>query len=655
MNTEHTAFTSFNKVVKSDAVQTILDSLRDGTFSEFLDDWKWIFGFSKKYKLIVLFYTAFGIFGSTLSIGSAYVSRILINIVVGQQRERLPFLIGVMLGMTAFNVVVGAITSRIFTKISIYVNNDMQATIFDHILDARWKELSAYPSGDLLNRFNNDVGTISSNAVGWIPNLVINIYTFAATFLVLFRLDAVMAWIALLSAPFLLIMSRHIMRRQKKYRKRILELNSGMMGFETETFLNFEMIKSFGVFGYFGQRLRQWQQKYKEYSLDYNMFHIKTNILMTLVGTLVSMTAFGYCLFRLWSGAILYGDMTFFLQQRGALSSRFSSLVGTIPGMLNSAISAHRIRELVDLPAETHDGERFRAVERVAAQGLTVRMNDVTFSYGKRDRIGATSLGGMDAGSHEPAPDEPEIYTRANIRAAPGEIVAILAPSGGGKTTFMRLLLGMLEPDSGSVTLTTRTGESVDVNADMRLFFSYVPQGNTILSGSVAENMRMVREDVSDGEIIEALETACAWDFVKPVGINARMGERGRGISEGQAQRLSIARALVRKSPILLLDEATSALDIELEERVLRNIIKSDPNKVIIVSTHRPSVLRMCDRIYRIADGDIREIGAEDVIAEPRPDAARRTRESIKIDAEIPDLSNPGGDRPDPASFDPIW
>ncbi len=639
MKTVHTAYTSFNRVVKSDAIQTVIDSLRDGTFAEFVDDWKWIFGFSKKYKLIILFYTAFGIFGSTLAIGSAYASRIIINIVVGQQRERLPFLIAVMLGMTAINVVVGAITSRISAKISIYVNNDIQAAIFDRILDARWKELSAYPSGDLLNRFNNDVGTISSNAVGWIPNLVINIYTFAATFLVLFRLDAVMAWIALLSAPFLLIMSRCIMRRQKTYRKRILELNSGMMSFETETFFNFEMIKSFGVSGFFGQRLRQWQQKYKECSLDYNMFHIKANILMTVVSTLVSMTAFGYCLFRLWSGAILYGDMTFFLQQRGALNSRFSSLVDTIPGMLNSAISAHRIRELVDLPAEAHDAERFRAVERSAAQGLAVRMSGVSFSYGNPARTG----------------DAPEIYSNASFYAAPGEIVAILSPSGGGKTTFMRLLLGMLEPDSGSVTLTTRDGESVSVNADMRLFFSYVPQGNTILSGSVAENLRMVRENISDEEIVEALKTACAWEFVEPAGINARVGERGRGFSEGQAQRLSIARALVRKSPILLLDEATSALDIELEERVLRNIIKSDPNKVIIVSTHRPSVLRMCSRIYRIADGSIEEAAPEDVIAALRPDAPTPVRKSVKIDAAIPDLSTPGGNNPDTASFDPLW
>ncbi len=578
-------YTGFNRILQSEAVQTILNHIDDGTFSEFLGDWKWIFSFSLRYKLIIVFYTLVGIFGSTLSLGSAYVSRILINIVVGQQREKLGLLVGVMLGMTVFNLILGAVSSRIFTKISIYVNNDIQAHIFDHIIDARWKELSQYPSGDLLNRFNNDVSTIAGNAIGWIPNLIVNIYTFAATFVVLFRMDSVMAWIAVLSAPFLLIISRHIMRKQKEYRKRILELNSGMMSFEVETFFNFDMIKSFGIFGYYGKKLREWQGKFKEYSLDYNKFQIKTSILMTFIGTGVSMTAFGYCLWRLWSGAILYGDMTFFLQQRGALSSRFSALVGTIPGMLNSAISAHRIRELIDLPREVHDPKTFSEVEQVAGEGLTVSLNRVGFSYTEGE----------------------EVYTDASFTASPGEIVAILAPSGGGKTTFMRLLLGMLEPTRGEVTLTTRAGRKVNINADLRTLFSYVPQGNTVLSGTIADNMRMVREGVTDKEIIDALKTACAWEFVEKNGINGKLGERGRGISEGQAQRLSIARALVRNSPILLLDEATSALDIDTEERVLTNIIRSDPNKVIIVSTHRPSVLKLCDRVYRVEDGQIRQ------------------------------------------------
>ena len=583
-------YTGINKLLKSDALQVIINKIYDGTFTEFLDDWKWIFSFSKKYRIIVIFYTLVGIFGSTLSLGASYVSKTLINIIVGKEVDKIWLLLGSMIGMTIFSLVLSSVSSRIFTRISIYVNNDIQAEIFDNIIDARWKELSEYPSGDILNRFNSDVGTISANAINWIPNLIINIYTFVITFVVLFRTDHAMAWIAFLSAPFLLAMSRYIMRKMKEYRKKVLELNSKMMSFEVETFYNFDTIKSFGIFGHYSKKLREWQRLFKNFNLDYNKFEIKSKILLTLVSTFVSLIAFGYCLYRLWTGQIQYGDMTFFLQQRSSLSTRFNTLVGTIPGMLNSAVSAHRIRELIDLPRETHDSEAYDRLRKIADDGISVKLSGVTFSYMDGDK---------------------KIYENAEFEANPGEIVAVLASSGGGKTTLMRLLLGMLEPDGGSVTLTGSDGESIPINADLRQFFSYVPQGNTMLAGTIADNMRMIKENMTDEEIREALTTACALEFVEQQkdGINSKLGERGRGISEGQAQRLSIARAIVRNSPILLLDEATSALDIETEERVLKNIIKQHPNKAIIISTHRPSALKLCQRIYRITDGSIKETG----------------------------------------------
>ena len=403
-----------------------------------------------------------------------------------------------------------------------------------------------------------------------------------------------MAIIAFLSAPFLLGLSRFILRKMKEYRKRVLELNSKMMSFEVETFYNFEMIKSFGIFGYYSRKLKGWQKKYKEFNLDYNKFQIKSNILLTLVSTIVSSTAFAYCLYRLWTGQILYGDMTFFLQQRSALSSRFNSLVGTIPGMINSAVSAHRVRELMDLPREEHDPDRVTYMEERTGKGIKVHVNDVTFGYDERANV----------------------YEHSDLHVSSGEIVAIMAESGGGKTTLIRLLLGMLEPNSGKVTLQSGSGEEFPVNSDLRKFFSYVPQGNTMFSGTIAENMRMVNEKATDEDVIEALKTACAWDFIKqlPEGINSTLGERGRGLSEGQAQRISIARALLRNAPILLLDEATSALDRETEEQVLHNIMSSHPDRLIILSTHRPAALRLCNRIYKISGGKISESTIEEAL-----------------------------------------
>ena len=599
-------YTGINKLFRNDNIQIMWNSLRDGTFREFLDDWKWIFSYSKKYRWIVVFYTVIGIVSSTMSIGTAYVSRVLINIIVGQQQEKLWLLVSVMIGMLLLALALSSLNSYINARISIYVNNDIQSGIFDRIMDARWKELSSYPSGDLLNRFNGDVGTIASNAINWIPNLIINIYTFAATFIVLWRMDYLMALIAFLSAPVLLGLSRFIMRRMKEYRKRVLELNSKMMGFEVETFFNFDMIKSFGIFGYYSDKLRRWQQRYKEYSLDYNRFEIKSNVLLTLLSSVVSMTAFAYCLYRLWTGQIMYGDMTFFLQQRSALSNRFNSLIGTIPGMLNSSVSAHRIRELMDLPRETHDPEKAELLAQQAGSGIAVNMRNVTFGY-------------------DP---EKNVYEDADFRVSSGEIAAVIAESGGGKTTLIRLLLGMLDPQEGSVTLTSGSGDEFPMNADLRRFIAYVPQGNTMFSGSIADNMRMVNENASDEEVIAALKTACAWEFVErlPDGINSVLGERGRGLSEGQAQRISIARALLRNAPVLLLDEATSALDSGTEERVLHNIMDSSPDRLIILSTHRPAALKLCSRIYRIGDGKISEITLEEAQTIRKDAEPERTR-----------------------------
>lgn len=561
------------------------DKVKDGTFSEFIDDWKWIFSFSKRYKQIIVFYTLLGIFSSTFTVGSSYVSSLMINIITEKQIDKLPVLIIIIVSSIAFSLLFSSVMSRVSTKISIYVNNDIQGEIFDSIVDVKWTELNKYKYGDLLNRFNNDVSTISSNAVSWIPNVIINIYTFVITFIVLYKMNHVMAWLAMLSAPFLLAMSRYIMRKQKEYRRRVLELNSNMMAFEMDSFYNMDNIKAFGVWPILSKTLREWQAKYKKFNLQYNMFQIKTNIATTLVSTFVSFCTFGYSLFLLWTGKILYGDMTFFIGQRSALSARFNSLVTTIPAMLNSAVSAHRIRELVSLQREEHNEEIYKQVLDKSVGGLTVEMNGVDFSY----------------------TDGQKVYENTDFIARPGEVVAVLGESGGGKTTLFRLLLGLVEPNEGEVVLRDCNGEAVKMNADLRRLVSYVPQGNTMLLGTIAENMRMVKQDATDEEIIEVLKVACAWDFVEKIGINSQLGEHGKGISEGQAQRISIARAMLRNAPILLLDEATSALDEATEAKVISNIMSSLTNKTVIVSTHRPSILRECKRIYRINNKKIAE------------------------------------------------
>lgn len=201
-------------------------------------------------------------------------------------------------------------------------------------------------------------------------------------------------------------------------------------------------------------------------------------------------------------------------------------------------------------------------------------------------------------------------------------IVTILGPSGEGKTTLLRMILGLISPDSGDVTLIASDGTELPVNADLRNLISYVPQGNTIIAGTGAENLRMVNEAATDEAIIAALKSACAWEFVKnlPDGIHTRLGSNAYGISVGQAQRISIARALLRNAPILLLDEATSALDPDTEASVLKQIVSMCPNKTCIVSTHRPSILPLSSRVYRVKEKTLVELNRRETMSFGMPD-----------------------------------
>ena len=584
-----------NKNKQESATFASLDILisrwNDGTFQEIIDDWKWIFTYSARYKFAIVFYVFLGIFSTTMGLVSSVASKYLIDIITGYQTSKLAILIIVMVGSSMVSLALDSVLSRITTRLSIYINNDIQADIFDKIVDADWLSLSRYSNGDVLNRFNSDISTVSGNAISWLPSIIIAVYRFAATFLVILHYDWVMALIALGSAPFLLLISRFLIKKQREYSKKVKEMSSQLMSFEVETFYNFDTIKSFGIAPYYSKKLRWWQSKFKDVSLDYNMFSIKSNILMSVIGMGVQFAAFGYCLFRLWTHSITYGTMTLFLQQRSNLSGAFSSLVSIIPAFLNSSVSAHRIRELVELPREVHIPESSE-LDQYAEKGFSVQMRDLRFAYAE----------GAD------------VITKSEFVAKPGEIVALVGPSGEGKTTMIRLILGLVCPQEGQAVIRACDGREVTMNAETRHLFAYVPQGNTILSGTIAENMRTVKEDASDEEIVQALKLSCAWDFVEkmPGGINARVGERGRGLSEGQAQRIAIARAILRDAPVLLLDEATSALDVTTERQVLRNIITQKPNKTCIVTTHRPSVLNMCQRVYRVVDTKVTELSEEE-------------------------------------------
>ncbi len=565
--------------------------IKDGTFGEIIDDWKWIFSYSAKYKGAIFFYTVLGIVSTSLGLVSSIAGKYLIDMITGYQRDKLALMLALLIGGAVFSLVFNSVINRISAKLSIYINNDIQADIFDKIIDSDWLSVSQYSNGDIMNRFNSDVSTVSGNAISWLPTIVIAVYNFLATFAVIWHYNRIMALISFASAPIMFLVSKFLIKKQRDYRKRVREMSSKMMTFEVETFYNFDTIKSFGISDQYGRKMRGWQSKFRDLSLQYNLFTIKTNVFMSIMGLCVQMVAFLYCLALLWNHQISYGTMTLFLQQRARLSTAFNNVIGIVPSFLNSSVSAHRIRELVELPREVHV-EESSELDQYKDTGFSVEMEGVNYAYLENDHV----------------------ITESSFAAHPGEIVALVGPSGEGKTTMIRLILGLIRPQEGSVRITAANGTTVEANADSRYLFAYVPQGNTILSGTIAENMRMVKEDATDEEIIEALKIACAWDFVEklPDQIESVVRERGRGLSEGQAQRIAIARAILKDAPILLLDEATSALDVQTERNVLRNIVQERPNKTCIVTTHRPSVLNMCKRVYRVMETQVRELDEEE-------------------------------------------
>lgn len=558
---------------------------KDGTFGEILDEWKWILGYSRRYKKAILFYLLFGIFGTVFGLASALAGKSLIDIVEGQQSEDIVMMAVLMVAMALFGLLLNSYISRVSLKISIDIQNDIQADIFKKIEDASWLSLSRYHSGDIMNRFGSDVSTVATNAITWLPSLAVNVFNFTATFCVFLYYDVTMALISLASAPIMLFSSQLLMKRMREYSKKVRKLNGEVMAFEQETFHNINTIKAFGIVDRYTRELYGWQKKFKDYNLDYNLFSIKMNMALSLLGMLTQFAAFGWGIYRLWGGYITFGELGLFLSQGTKLSGAFNSMVSFLPTALNSSVAAGRVMELVGLPREVHHREDSERLRETAAQGLTIRMKGVFFEY--------------DEGKN--------ILSNSDFVAGPNEIVALVGPSGEGKTTMLRLILGLILPKEGEAEICDSQGRQAAPNADTRQYFSYVPQGNTVFSGTIADNLRMVREEATDEEVIEALKIACAWEFVEKMqeGIYSVLGERGRGISEGQAQRIAIARAVLRDAPIMLLDEATSALDAETERRVLRNMIQKRKNKTCIITTHRPSVLSMCQRVYRVVDGRV--------------------------------------------------
>ncbi|MDE6926120.1 MAG: ABC transporter ATP-binding protein/permease, partial [Acetatifactor sp.] len=437
--------------------------------------------------------------------------------------------------------------------------------------------------------WGSDASNISNGVLNFLPNAFIYIFRFVSAFAMVIYYDASFALFAFLGMPVSLILSKTLMNRMVNNNKKSAAMGAKMSGFNQEAFSNIQTIKAFDLIHLYVNKLKEYQKEYIDMRLSFQRMSMGTSILLSTVGMLVSYAAYGWGIYRVWSGAISYGSMTMFLGLSGTLTGTLHNLTSLIPTVINLTTSAGRLMDIVEMPREdySHDEEVNAFFEKYRYQGIGLRISEMDYAY----------MSGT------------QVFSHASIEAYPHEIVALVGPSGEGKTTMIRVILSLMQTQGGQAVVCGGKGdgmqtEKLSLTPSTRKLFSYVPQGNTMFSGTIAENMRNVKQDATDEEITEALKLACAWDFVEKLsdGINSRIKERGGGFSEGQAQRLSIARALLRKSPLLLLDEATSALDVATERKVLKNIMRDSYPRTCIVTTHRPTVLEACTRVYAIRD-----------------------------------------------------
>lgn len=549
---------------------------------------KWIYRYAKRYWGAMIFYTLIGLMGVLVALVMSWVSKDLVDIITGYNPGAVLKTFAMIVALNVGAMLINQISEFVSGYISMKVDAEIKADIFEKMLVTDWESLTNYHTGDLLTRWNTDASAISAGVLSFIPNLIIYVFRFIGAFVVIATQDWTFAAFAFLGVPVSLLLSKTLMKRMVNNNQKSAAMGARLSGFNQETFSNIQTIKAFSLIDIYVKYLKQLQQEYIKMRLDFKKMSIWTSLLLSTVGLIVSYASYGWGIYRVWSGVISYGTMTMFLGLSSTLTGTIQNLTSLVPNAISLTTSAGRLMDIVEMPREDYSqDENVEAFyQKYRETGIGLMVDEICYAY-KNGNL---------------------VFDKASLQAKPHEIVALVGPSGEGKTTMLRLILALMKGQEGAIFLTgqknmtDKEAEQMPVTPSSRKLFSYVPQGNTMFSGTIAENMRHVKPEATDEEIVECLKLACAWEFVEklPQGIYSTIKERGGGFSEGQAQRLSIARALLRKSPLLLLDEATSALDVATERKVLKNIMQDDYPRTCIVTTHRPTVLNVCNRVYGI-------------------------------------------------------
>lgn len=536
---------------------------------------RWLWNSWRGYRLQAILNTVIGLLGVAFDLAFVWLVKVSIDTATRvDNRMTLTVSISLLVLTAMLQVGSGLLSRWIKATLGVRAQNAMQRAFFFRLLGSEWRGLRQFHSGDLLNRIERDVSDVVVFLTESLPSLITTVAQFVGAFCVLFLMHKRLAIIVIVVTPIFLLLSKIYMHRMRGLSHNVRNTESRIQSTIQEGLQHSLVLKTLERVSYVTHRLSLLQRELRQHVA------VRTRYAIFSAGIMNFGFAAGFLLAFVWGiddlrfGLITYGTLIAFVQLVSQIQGPVRTLTRFVPVFIGAFTATERLMELEKIPLE-------RCGHRQTIQGqVGIRLENVSFRYTPTSRL---------------------ILDRFHYTFAPNTVTAIMGETGAGKTTLIRLLLALVRPTEGKAELFNDAGETVSITSLSRCNFSYVPQGNTLVSGTIRDNLLLGNPSATEAEMYEALRLASA-TFVErlPDGLDARCGEQGDGLSEGQAQRLSIARALLRRSPILLLDEATSALDMETEATVIRNIMSQQKGRTLIFITHRPEVLKYCTHTLRL-------------------------------------------------------